>query len=115
MKDLDAHLRNCPGLRGRCSLPVSSFGTVIGRAALPSGISPPAGPASDHLSLAASFWRGWLAAAAVVAGLFTLALGVTYFGRRRLERAKTCSELANLHMAALRSDPVDVVSTDRPR
>lgn len=116
MKDLDAHLRNCPGcvadvlsrlqLRrtvqsaGRRYRPDSEFRQRV-RLQITSRSRRP-------------FWRGWLAAAAVVAGLFLAALGVTYFGRQRSERAQTFSELADLHVAALAgSNPVDVVSTDR--
>ena len=116
MRDLDAHLRDCPS----CSA------DALGRLQLKRAIH----SAGNRYSPSAEFRqrirkdiarkpgrspiRGWLTAAAVAAIVLVFILVPISLRQGRMARQQTFAEIADQHIATLASsNPVDVVSSDR--
>jgi anti-sigma factor RsiW len=125
MKALDAHVRSCAGCAadvlsnvqlkravqsaGKRYTPSAEFRTRVQQRVQGSH-----SPAFLGAKATTSVWSYWLTSATAIALLLIASVAAAYFGQRRLEREKTFSELADLHVATLASaNPVDVVSTDR--
>jgi len=116
MRDLDAHLRNCPP----CAADILNR-LQIKRAVHSAGkLYRPSAEFRERIrkSIAAkperAFIRLWLGASAAVALLLIATFVAMSARQQQLQRQQTLSELADLHVATLASaNPVDVISTDR--
>ena len=116
MRELDAHVRNCPSCaadvlsRVQLKRAVQSAGKRYSPSAefrqrISKSISRP--PARSRVPV-------WGTAAAAVALLLVVAVIAITTRQRQLAALRTSSEIADLHVATLASaNPVDVISTDR--
>lgn len=116
MRDLDAHLRDCPS----CAADVLSR-LQMKRAVHSAGKRYSATPEfrerirkSSASKPRLSPMRMWIPATAAIALLLVAGLVTMSVRERQLQRQQAFSELADLHVATLASaNPVDVLSSDR--
>jgi anti-sigma factor RsiW len=116
MRDLDAHLRNCPSCAADVLSQLQTKRAVhsAGKRYSPSPEFRERVRKSIATKPRRSPIRVWLGAAAAVALLLIAGLVTMSVRQQELQRQHTFSELADLHVSTLASaNPVDVISTDR--
>lgn len=116
MRDLDAHLRNCPACAADALNRLQTKRAVHSAATRyrPSAEFRERIRKSITAKSERSLIRLWLGASAAVALLLIATFVAMSARQQQLQRQHTLSELADLHVATLASaSPVDVISTDR--